>query len=143
MSKEEKHKTLLRTRHIADVFNKGKLEVADEIISPDYVFHQGPLGEFKGPEGFKRMVTMARTAMPDIHYTIDDMIAEGDRVAVLYTMTGTFTGKLGEIPPTGKRVNMKQVFFYRFKDGKEVEALPLHDANELNRQLGINPPAPK
>jgi hypothetical protein len=95
------------------------------------------MGEFKGPEGFKQMVAMICKACPDTHYTIDDMVAEGDKVAVLYTFTGTFTGEFQGIPPTGKRAEMKQAFIYHFKDGKEVKALVLHDPNELFRELGI------
>jgi steroid delta-isomerase-like uncharacterized protein len=134
-----KNKAVIR-RHVEEVFNKGKLAVADEIISPDYVYH-GPVGEFKGPEGFKQMVAGGLKAFPDLHYTIDDMVAEGDTVAVRYTMTGTFKGELMGIPPTGKRVNMTEAFFYRFKNGKEVEALPFSDMITFYRQLGI--PIPK
>jgi len=131
----EANKAVIR-RHVEEVFNKGNLSVADEIISPEYVF-QSPMGEYKGPEGFKQMVASIRKACPDIHYTIDDMIAEGDKVAVLYTFTGTFTGELAGIPSTGKRAEMKQAFIYHFRDGKEVKALALHDTNELFRQFGI------
>ena len=135
----EQNKAVIR-RRVEEVFNKGNLAVADNIISPEYVYH-GPMGEFRGPEGFKQMVAMARKACPDIHYTIDDMVAEGNKMAVRYTATGTFTGELMGIPPTGKRFNMTQAFFYKFKGGKEVEALPLHDPNAMFQQLGIPIPA--
>jgi steroid delta-isomerase-like uncharacterized protein len=138
MSKEEKNKAVLH-RHVEEVFNQGKLEVADEIISPDYVYH-GPAGEFKGPEGFKQMVTMTRKALPDIHYTINDMVAEGDKVAVRYTMTATHKGEFIGIPPTGKKLKLEQAFFYRFKNGKEVEALPYSDMLTFFQQLGVKPP---
>jgi steroid delta-isomerase-like uncharacterized protein len=134
----EKNKAVIR-RHVEEIFNRGNLAVADEIISPDYVYH-GPAGEFKGPEGFKKMVAGALQAFPDIHYTIDDMVAEGDTLAVRYTMTGTFKGELAGIAPTGKRINMPQAFFYRFKDGKEVEALPFTDTLTMYQQMGVKPP---
>jgi len=133
-----KNKATIR-RHVEEVFNKGNLSIADEIISPDYIF-QSPLGEFKGPEGFKQMVAMVRKACPDMHYTIDDMVAEGDKAAVLYTFTGTFTGGLPGIPPTGKHAEMKQAFVYHFKNGKEVKALALHNPNALFRVFGISIP---
>jgi len=136
----EQNKAILRRQHVEEIFNKGNLKVADEIISPEYVDH-GPLGEFKGPEGFKQMVAMARKAFPDIHYTIDDMVAEGDKVAVRYTMTGTFKGKFGDIEPTGKQINMTSAYFYRFKGGKEVEALPFVDMLAFYQQSGVKPPA--
>jgi predicted SnoaL-like aldol condensation-catalyzing enzyme len=80
----EQNKETLRRYHIEELFNKGNLAIADKIISPDYVYH-GPGGtEFKGPEGVKQMVAGFRTAFPDVHYMIEDMVAEGDKVAVRY-----------------------------------------------------------
>jgi steroid delta-isomerase-like uncharacterized protein len=134
MSTEQNKETI--RRHVEEIFNKGKLAVADEIISPDYVYH-GPIGEYKGLDGFKQMVTMVLKIFPDIHYTIDDMVAEGDKIAIRYTMTGTFQGEFMGIPPTGKRIKMAQAFFYRFKNGKEIEALPFSDNLDMYRQMGI------
>lgn len=135
----EKNKAVIR-RHVEEVFNKANLSVADEIISPEYVYH-GPLGEFKGVDGFKQMVAMARKALPDIHYTLDEMVAEGETVAVRYTMTGTFKGELAGIPPTGKSIKQTQAFFYHFKNGKELAALPFSDMLTFYQQLGIPIPA--
>jgi steroid delta-isomerase-like uncharacterized protein len=134
MSVEQNKETI--HRHVEEIFNKGKLAVADEIVSPEYVYH-GPIGEYKGLEGFKQMVAMALKIFPDIHYTIDDMVAEGDKIAIRYTMTGTFQGEFMGFPPTGKRIKMSQAFFYRFKNGKEVEALPFSDNLDMYRQMGI------
>jgi steroid delta-isomerase-like uncharacterized protein len=133
----EQNKDTLRRLHVEELFNKGNLKVADEIISLDYVYH-GPAGEFKGPAGVKQIVTMWRTAFPDGRYVIEDMVAEGDKVAVRYAWTGTFTGELAGTPPTGKKVNnMKEVIFYRFAGGKEVEAINYIDMQELSLQLGV------
>jgi steroid delta-isomerase-like uncharacterized protein len=139
MSKEEKNKALIR-RHVEELFNQGRLEIADEIISSDYVLHHPVYGEVKGPEGFKKMFMENRKTFPDIHFTIDDMVAEGDKVAVRYTMTATHKGELMGIPPTGKKISIQSAFFYRFKDGKEVEALTYSDNLSLFQQLGIKPP---
>ena len=123
-----------------EVFNKGDLSVADELIATNYVYH-GPMGmEYKGPEGFKQMVTMTRTAFPDLHVTIDDMVAEGDKVVSRYTMTGTHKGEYMGIAPTGKQVTMTAANFYRFEGGKEVEDLPYSDSLALYQQLGVSPP---
>jgi len=135
----EENKAVIHHQHVEELFNKGNLAVADEIIAPDYIYH-GPLGEFKGPEGVKQMVKTFRTAFPDVHFTIDDMVAEGDKVAVRYTWTGTFTGDLMGIAPTGKQVTMASAYFYRFADGKEVEATPYADMLSFYQQLGISPP---
>jgi steroid delta-isomerase-like uncharacterized protein len=134
----ENNKEIIRHKHIEEIFHKGNLAVADEIISPDYVYH-GPLGEYKGVEGFKKMITEARNAFPDIHYEIEDMVGEGDKLAVHYTMTATHKGTIMGIPATGKKVEQSQAFFYRFKDGKEVEALPFSDMLSFFQQLGITP----
>jgi steroid delta-isomerase-like uncharacterized protein len=139
MSTEE-NKATLRSKHIEELFNKGNLSVADEIISADYVYHS-PLGiEFKGPEGVKQMVSTARNAFPDLHFIIDDMVAEGDKVAVRYTYTGTHKGEYMGIAPTGKKINLIMAVFYRFVDGKEVEALSYSDMLALYQQLGVSPP---
>jgi steroid delta-isomerase-like uncharacterized protein len=122
------------------MFNEGNLSIADEIISPDYVYH-GPVGEFKGPEGVKQMVQTFRVAFPDGTFKIDDMVGEGDKVAVRYTWTGTHKGELMGIAPTGKEVTMTAAYFYHFENGKEVEALPYSDMSALYQQLGITPPA--
>ncbi len=135
----EKNKAVIRRKHVEELFNKGNLAVADDIISSEYVYH-GPTGELKGPEGVKQIVTAWRTAFPDGRFTIDDMVAEGDKVAVRYTMTGTFKGEYMGIAPTGKKVNITAAFFYHFKNGKEVEALPFEDMLTFYRQLGIPVP---
>jgi steroid delta-isomerase-like uncharacterized protein len=136
MSVEENKAIVLR--HL-EVFNEGKLELVDEMISPDWVY-RGPAGEFRGPQGFRRMVTATRSALPDIHYEWDEMIAEGDTVAARFTMTATHTGPFMGIPPTGKKIRLTGAFFYSFKDGKEVEDIPFGDMLSLYQQLGVAPP---
>src|SRR3989304_7095184 len=89
----EMNKTVMR-RVFEEVLSKGNLAIIPEFIAPNYIF-RSPLGiEVKGPEGFKQNVTMYRTAFPDIRATITDVFAEGDKVAVRYTMTGTFKGEM-------------------------------------------------
>jgi steroid delta-isomerase-like uncharacterized protein len=136
MSTEEKNKNILRRQHVEELFNKGNLTVADKIISAEYVYHS-PTGEVKGPDGIKQMVTTFRTAFPDGRFTIDEMVAEGDTVVVRYTMTGTFKGEYMGIAPTGKKANLTSAIFYRFKGGKEVEAISFSDSLTMYRQLGI------
>jgi steroid delta-isomerase-like uncharacterized protein len=138
MSVEGDNKTCIR-RIVEEVFNKGDLSVAPELIAPDYVF-QSPLGEFKGPEGFKQFIIMTRNAIPDIHMTIDDMVAEGDKVAARVSWRGTFKGKFGDIEPTGKQISMTAACFYRMEGGKEVEVCEYADMLSLFRQLGVSPP---
>ena len=135
----EQNKEIIRNKHLGEIFHKGNLAVVDEIIHPEYVYH-GPIGEYKGPEGFKQLVALGRSAFPDIHYDIVDMFGEGDKLAVHYRMTGTFKGEFMGIPPTGNKVDLDQAFLYRFKDGKEVEALPFSDNLAMFQQMGVKPP---
>ncbi|HEY41265.1 MAG TPA: ester cyclase [Dehalococcoidia bacterium] len=135
----EENKAILRHKHVEELFNKGNLAVADEIISPDYVYHRAA-GEVKGPEGVKQMVTTLRTAFPDVHFTIEDIVAEGENVAVRYTWTGIHRGEYMGIAPTGKQINMPMAGFYRFVGGKEVEVVTYSDMLNFFQQLGVSPP---
>ena len=98
MSTEE-NKALAR-RVLEEMFNAGNLDVADELLAPDYVDHDPTLPEdVHGPEGFKEYVATYRSAFPDLHIQIEDQIAEGDRVATRWTGTGTHNGELRASPP--------------------------------------------
>ena len=135
MSIEENKENIHRI--IEEVYNKGDLSVVDELVAPSFVV---PGSEVKGPEGIKQFATMIRTAFPDWHMTIDDMVAEGDTVAMRCTWTGTNTGNYGEYPPTGKKVTMTAAYFYRFEGGKQVETLAFMDQLSYYQQLGVSPP---
>jgi steroid delta-isomerase-like uncharacterized protein len=118
-----------------EVFNKGKLELVDELVVPEFVFHSSP--ETKGSEALKQYIATFRTAFPDLHITIADMVAEGDMVAIQYVMRGTFKGEMSGIDPTGKQMELPHAGFARFKDGKQVEVWPYLDSLTLYKQLGI------
>jgi steroid delta-isomerase-like uncharacterized protein len=134
----EQNKALLR-RVIQEAFNKGNLAVVDELIAPNYVFHV-PRNEVKGTEGFKQYITMMRTAFPDIHLTLEDMIAEGDKVVHRAKFQGTHKGDLMGIAPTGKQVSIVATTISRFVGGKEVEAWQFIDTLGFYQQLGVVPP---
>lgn len=112
---------------IKEAFNKGDLSVAEDYLAANYVLRL-PLAEYKRVEGFKQMVTMMRTTFPDLHYTIDDMVAEGDWVAARLTCRGTHKNEFMGIQPTGKQVTFTEAAFVRFDDGKEVEVLVYTDS---------------
>ncbi len=137
MSVEENKATLRRV--VEEIFNKGNMSVVPELIGTGYVYHS-PFGEFKGPEGFTQFVNMTRNAFPDIHMTLDDMVGEGDKLAVRLSWRGTFKGKFGDIEPTGKPVNMSAAYFYRFEGGKEVDAMPYADMLSMYQQMGVSIP---
>jgi predicted ester cyclase len=118
-------------------FNQGDLAVLDELVSPEYVGSQGE----KGPAGFRGIAVGLRAAFPDIHYTLDDAIAEGDRVAVRWHWTGTHTGKFRTYPPTGKLLTNTGAAIFRLKDGKIAAASLETDRLGFLMQVGALPSA--
>jgi predicted ester cyclase len=101
----EENKALTR-RLVEEVWNKGNLAVADELLAAGYVFHH-PAGQvLHGPEEYKQLANAARSAFPDIHFTIDDIVVEGDKVVYRWTLFGTHKGEFSGIPPTDKKVTV-------------------------------------
>jgi len=140
MSIEEENKAIVQ-RFAEEVLQKHNLSVIDEIISEEYVLH-GPGGqEIKGPEGFKQLAAISLSGFSDGRFTIDDMVAEGDTVAVRYTRTGTHDGEYHGIVPTGKQIKVPVAFFYRLAGGKIIEAVGYSDSLILLQQLGVSPPS--
>ncbi len=133
------NKAMVR-RVVEEALNKGELAVIDEAMDPSYVYHV-PGNEVRGPDGFKLYVTMMRSALPDLHMTIDEMVAEGDMVASRFTIRGTHRGDLMGIAATGKQVTISEAVFVRFKYGREVEAWPYADTSSIYEQLGVDNPA--
>jgi len=138
----EQNKAIAR-RFLEEVFGQGKLAVVDEIVAPDHVDH-GPStlpGMPTGPEGSKMVVTIYRNAFPDIHFTIDEQIAEGDKVVTRWTGRGTHKGELAGIPATGKSATVTGVGVDRIVNGKIVESWGIFDQFGMMQQLGIIPAA--
>ena len=134
----EANKTLVR-RFWEGVFNQKNLAVIDEVCAADCVLHD-PSGPIRGREGLKQFIGMYLGSFPDFHITIEDIIAEGDRVVVRQTTTATHQGELMGIPPTGKRVTLSGIHLTRVADGKMVEEWANDDVLGLLQQLGVIPP---
>ncbi len=140
----EQNKNSFR-RFVEEVWNKGSLAVVEEIASKDLVLHMLPPGTPPGVESLSRFITLVRTAFPDIHITIEDQVAEGDRVAARLIMTGThlgpyFNGSKTPLPPTGKRFRMEGMDIWRFNDdGKWAECWSTYDKLAQLQQLGAIP----
>ncbi|MBN1368343.1 MAG: ester cyclase [Dehalococcoidales bacterium] len=124
-----------------EIINKGNLALVDELVDPEYVYH-GPMGmEFKGPEGLKQLCIMFSKIFPDdMHTTIDDIFAVGDKTVVRYTGRGTHKGEFMGIAPTGKQTAVMGILIVRWVNGKEAEAWELVDLAGLMQQLGAIPP---
>ncbi len=136
MSTEE-NKALDR-RFTEEVWNRGNLAVVDELMSADYHEHDPTIPA--GSEGFKQFVLMYRSAFPDVNFTIEDQIAEGDKVVSRWTARGTHKGELMGIPPTGKQVTVTGIVIGRYANGKLVEGWSNYDALGMLQQLGAVPP---
>ena len=121
MSVEENKKSCYRC--FDEVWNKGDLSVIPEVISADYVGNNVPQ-KITGLDGFEKMITDVRAAVPDIHVSVDDVFGEGDKLAVRITNTGTQTGKYGDTEPTGEPINSVTLLINRYVDGKCVESTP-------------------
>ena len=109
--------------------------VVDDFFAPDFVSHNNPPGFPPGAEGVKQFFTMFRDAFPDVSVDIDEIVAEGDRVAVATTFTGTHEGELMGVAPTGRRVSVTGIDIVRVAGGRIAEHRGLTDMVGLMRQL--------
>ena len=123
-------------RRLFDEITKGNLTVADELIAEDYAQHSA-FGIPNGREAFKQFFRAFAAAVPDAHFVIEDVIAEDDKVVTRLTVTGTQTGALQGIPPTGKTFSMKGIDIFRVVDGKIVEHWDAVDQLGMLQQLGV------
>ena len=122
---------LLVSRHYEDLVNRGDLTAADRDIHPDFVDHEAPPDTPPGPASVKGWITMVRAAFPDITVQEDQIIASGDRVAVLARWTGTHHGSFFGIKPTGRHVEMAGIVVWRVADGQLVERWAVLDYDSL------------
>ena len=127
----EENKAIILSLYEAD--NKKDLTILDEVISPDFF---DPSFQLRGPEGYKQFETAFFKAFPDWIETIEDIIAEGDKVWVRFTGTGTHKGDFRGLAPTGKKVTFKGVQIWRLIDGKVVSKDSILDLLDALRQLG-------
>lgn len=139
----EANKVLVR-RHFEEIFNRKNLEVCDEMMAEDYVEHaaapfsESAPGRVNGPEAMRQTADWLLAQFPDLHMTIEAMVAEGDTVAVRVVSEGTNLGLLnGVVPPTGKRFKASQSHWYRVEDGKLAEHWATREDLPAMLQLGI------
>jgi steroid delta-isomerase-like uncharacterized protein len=134
----EENKAIVK-RIVQEIWNGGNLDLADELIAPDYIDNVSGDGSAVGPNGFKEAVSGVRDAFPDFAITINDMISEDDKVVLVWNFIGTHKGELMGIAPTDKLIEFDGIYLYRFKDGKLVERSGKRDMLKLMSQLGASP----
>ena len=123
------------------VWEEGNIGLLDELLAPEYINHTLAAPDLPpGPEGVKEVVSMFHSAMPDLRVVIEDMIAEGEKVATRYALEGTHRGHLFGAAPTGKRLSIKSITLERVSDGKIKEHWRNTDEVGMMRQLGVMPP---
>lgn len=130
----EQNKAQIR-RVIEQAYSRGDLGVVDEVAASDLVIHASSQ-DIRGREGAKQYVTMMRAAFPDLHFTIEDQIAEGNMVVTRWTARGTHKGSFQGIPATGREIRLMGTDIDRMTDGKVVECWAHVDELGLLQQLG-------
>jgi len=131
----EKNKALVR--RLVEALNTRSWGVLDEVMAPDYVDHYALPSQKPGREGYEEAFISATNAFPDLQFTIEDMIAEGDKVVARMTFSGTHRGEVMGIAPTNKRVTYTHIHIMRIVRGKVVEDWGFGDRLTSLQQLGV------
>jgi steroid delta-isomerase-like uncharacterized protein len=135
----EANKALVR-RWLAEM-DKRNLHIVDELVAVDYIDHNPPIPDLApGREGVKQANALLLTAFPDAMHTIEDQIAEGDKVVTRMTIRGTFVGEYLGIPPNGKQITAEGIMIHRIAGGQLVEHWAMGDNLRMFQQLGVIPP---
>jgi steroid delta-isomerase-like uncharacterized protein len=125
-----------------EFINTSSEKLAQELISPNAVFHvPGRTEPMRGPAGYLAIIGMMRGGFPDIQWTLEEMVAEGDKVAARFTMRGTHRGTFFGVPPTGKTISVQAMNIYRLSGGQFVEEHGQPDMLGLLQQIGAVPTA--
>ncbi len=134
----EANKALVR-RFISEIFEQGRLEAVDELCAEDFIGHTWGNADKKG---LKAAMARVATGLADAHFTLDDMIAEDDRVAVRVTASARQMGEFMGMPASGRSYEIGEIHIFRLRDGKVSEHWHEFDRTGLIRQLGGSPPNP-
>jgi steroid delta-isomerase-like uncharacterized protein len=132
------HNKQVAERLYKEVFERGELDRADELVHPECRDLHDPQDR-RGPERVKEVASMLRAAFPDQRWDITRLLADGDEVAMYSTWSGTHVGAFMGIPPTGQRVSVHHMYLLRISDGQIIEYAAVRDDLEMMRQLGFVP----
>lgn len=136
MSVEENKATM---RRFLEGLNQKNLAVVDEIYDANYIAHVVGRQEVRGSERVKELLTTLFSDYPDLHWTIESMVAKGDKVLLRYTTQGTHNREITGIPPTGKEITASGVSIYRIAGGKVVEGWDITNQLGMLQELGAIP----
>ncbi len=138
MSAGEEAKAVYR-RFVEEVINKGNVSIIEELYSPDYVDHSAPPGAPPGLAGVRMIPALFRGGFPDLHFTIEQMVVDGDKVGTYVVGRGTNTGPFMGMPPTGRHAEWESFGIFRVVNGKIAEHWGQPDLLGLMQQLGAVP----
>lgn len=140
MKSSQNTKTVLEL--IAAAWNRGDVAAIDRAVAEDHIEHE-PEGDEIGRDHLADTIRAYRAAFPDLHMSVDDQIADGDRVVIRWTATGTHHGELNGIPATGRTATVSGVFIHKLAGGRVTESWSIFDQPGLLAQLGVlHPPTP-
>ena len=135
----ETHNVLLAQRVWDEVWHRGNFEVMAELFAPDFIRHDPNQIELRGPDQTEQFIRRTRAAFPDLHFTVEDVMASEDKVITRYHFQGTHRGDALGFPPTGKHVSYSGIVIQRFVDGKMIEQWTEADLLSLFQQLEVIP----
>jgi steroid delta-isomerase-like uncharacterized protein len=140
---EEARNKATVSRFVDDVIGTGDAEVIsktiDELVEPDVLIHMPMPIQATGAQALKQVWAMLLRGLPDVHVTVEDLIAEGDKVVSRNTVTGTHQGEYMGLPPTGKSITYNEIFIFRFANGRIAEMWGVVDVFSQMKQLGVIP----
>ena len=130
----------LAMRRFVEFINTASEKLAEELIATDAIFHvPGQTEPMRGPAGYLAIIGMMRGSFPDIQWSLEEMVTEGDKVAVRFIMRGTHRGPFSGVQPTGKPIAVQAMNFYRLSGGQIVEEYGQPDLLGLLQQIGALP----
>ena len=132
------NKSVIKT-FIEEVLNEGRFERLDELVLADFVELDPLPGQSQGREGLREVLRQMRAAFPDIHWVVEEMIGEGDKVCTRFTWTGTHRGPFLGVPATGRYVAVKGIVIDRLNGGKMADSRILMDTLGMMQQRGVLP----
>ena len=135
---EEANMALMK-KFYSEVINMGKVDMMDQLCAADFVDHEKTPGFEPNLQGVKKMFKSFRASFPDLKFTVDMMLAKGDKVVSYITMSGTQKGPFMDMPASDKKFSVKAIDIIRFKDGKAVEHWGVTDSMAMMQQLGAFP----
>jgi steroid delta-isomerase-like uncharacterized protein len=135
--REAENRALAR-QFVEEVYNQGRVDRVDDLVSPEFVRH-GIGGTMRGRQIIKDRVTAVRAAFPDFHISIEDVLADGDKVVLRQVHTGTHLGEFAGVAPTGLKMETTEISILRFTDGRIAEGWVNVDQLTMLRQIGALP----